>query len=65
MRNLGRTNRETLAFLKKLDGYAEKHGFKNGQAKARLGPESSLLDIHYRRQTAAWRRLDHLKENFK
>jgi len=65
MRSLGRTNRETLAFLKKLDGYAAKHGFKNGQAKVRLGPDSSLLDIHYRRQTAAWRRLDHLKESFK
>jgi Peptidase family M48 len=62
MRSLGRTNRETLAFLRKLDGYAEKHGFKNGHAKVRLGPETSLLDIHYRRQTAAWRRLDHLKE---
>ena len=65
MRSLGRTNRETLAFLKKLDGYAEKHGFKNGKAKASLGPDSSLLDIHYRRQTAAWKRLDHLKESIK
>ncbi len=60
MRTLDRTNRETLAFLKKLDGYAVKHGFREGRAKVRLGPESSLLDIHYRRQTAAHKRLDHL-----
>jgi len=65
MRNLGRSKRETLAFLNKLDGYASKHGFKDGKAKVQLHSDSSLLDIHYRRQTAAWRRLEHLKERIK
>jgi hypothetical protein len=65
MRSLGRSKRETLAFLNKFAGYAESHGFPNGQAKVRLDTESSLLDIHYRRQTAAWRRLAHLKERIK
>ena len=35
--SLGRSKRETLAFLNKLDGYAERHGFQDGQAKVRLG----------------------------
>jgi hypothetical protein len=66
MRGFGRSKRETLAFLYKLDGYATRHGFRDGRAKVRLGVESaSFLDIHYRRQTAAWERLDHLKEKFK
>jgi Peptidase family M48 len=65
MRNLGRSKRESLAFLNKLDGYATRHGFRDGQAKVHLAPDSSLLDIRYRRQTAAWRRLDHLKATFK
>jgi hypothetical protein len=65
MRNLGRSRRETLAFLNKLDGYATRHGFRDGQAKVRLAPDSSLIDIRYRRQTAAWRRLDHLNERIK
>jgi hypothetical protein len=66
MRNFGRSRRESLAFLYKLDGYATKHGFRDGRAKSRMAPEeSSFLDIHYRRQTAAWKRLDHLKENVK
>ena len=63
MRSSGRSKRETLSFLYKLDGYAKKHGFGDGRGKVRLAAESSsLLDIHYRRQTAAWKRLEHLKE---
>ena len=66
MRSFGRSKRESLAFLYKLDGYATKHGFRDGRAKVRMAPEaSSFLDIHYRRQTAAWKRLDHLKEAIK
>jgi Peptidase family M48 len=66
MRGFGRTKRETLAFLYKLDGYATKKGFRDGRAKVRMAADSSsFLDIHYRRQTAAWRRLDHLKEKIK
>jgi hypothetical protein len=63
MRNFGRSRREGLAFLNKLDGYATKHGFHDGRGKVRLSAESaSLLDIRYRRQTAAYKRLEHLKE---
>ena len=66
MRSFGRSKRESLAFLNKLDGYATKHGFRDGRAKARMAPEeSSFLDIHYRRQTAAWKRVEHLKEQMK
>jgi hypothetical protein len=66
MRSFGRSKRESLAFLYKLDGYASKHGFRDGRAKVRMAPESaSFLDIHYRRQTAAWKRLEHLKEPIK
>ena len=66
MASFGRSKRETLAFLYKLDGYANKHGFRDGRGKVRLGADSaSFLDIHYRRQTAAWRRLEHLKEKIK
>jgi hypothetical protein len=65
MQSLGRTKREALAFLYKLDGYATKHGFKDGKAKVEIRPDLSLLDIRYRRQIAAWKRLDHLKERIK
>ena len=66
MRSFGRSKRETLAFLYKLDGYAKRHGFGDGRGKVRLGADSaSFLDMHYRRQTAAWRRLENLKEKIK
>jgi hypothetical protein len=66
MRSFGRSKRETLAFLYKLDGYAKRHGFGDGQGKVRLGVDSaSFLDIHYRRQTAAWKRLENLKQKIK
>jgi hypothetical protein len=66
MRGFGRSKRETLAFLYKLDGYANKHGFRDGRGKVRLAADSSsLLDVHYRRQTAARLRLEHLKESIK
>jgi Peptidase family M48 len=66
MRSFGRSKRETLAFLYKLDGYAKRNGFGAGRGKVRLGADSaSFLDIHYRRQTAAWRRLENLKERIK
>jgi hypothetical protein len=66
MRGFGRSKREALAFLYKLDGYANKHGFRDGRGKVRLAADSSsLLDVHYRRQTAARLRLEHLKESIK
>ena len=62
MRGFGRTRRETLVFLQKLDGYAKKHGFENGRAKPQPGRDISPLENHYRSQTAARKRLKHLKE---
>ncbi|MGO9465706.1 MAG: M48 family metalloprotease [Isosphaeraceae bacterium] len=60
MRTLGRTNRECLAFLNKLDGYAKIHGFENGRAKP--SPDSSFVDNHLPAHTAAYKRLKRLKE---
>ncbi len=66
MRSFGRSKRETLAFLYKLDGYAKRHGFGDGHGKVRLGVDSaSFLDIHYKRQTAAYKRLENLKQKIK
>ncbi|MFI5457249.1 MAG: M48 family metalloprotease [Isosphaerales bacterium] len=62
MQRFGRTRRETLVFLQKLDGYAKKHGFDNGRAKPQPGRDISPLENHYRSQTAARKRLKHLKE---
>jgi hypothetical protein len=66
MRNFGRSKRESLAFLYKMEGYANRHGFGSGRGRVRLAADNaSLLDIHYRRQTAARLRLQHLKEKIK
>jgi len=62
MQRFGRSRRETLVFLQKLDGYAKKHGFDNGRAKPQPGRDTSPLENHYRSQTAARKRLKHLKE---
>ncbi len=60
MRSLGRTNRECLAFLNKLEGYAKIHGFENGRAKP--SPDSSIVDNHLPAHTAAYKRLKRLRE---
>jgi Peptidase family M48 len=62
MQRFQRTRREILVFLQKLDGYAKKHGFENGRVKPQPGRGVSPLENHYRAQTAAWKRLEHLKE---
>ncbi len=59
-RRLDRTNRECLAFLNKLDGYAAARGFANGRAKPK--PGYSLIDNHLPAHTAAYDRLKRLKE---
>jgi hypothetical protein len=61
MQGFGRSRRETLVFLQKLDGYAKSHGFGNGQGKPQPGRDISPLENHYRSHTAAWKRLKHLK----
>jgi hypothetical protein len=62
MRHSGRSDRETLAFLRKLKGYAEKNEFENGRVKPKANGESWPLENHYRAHTATWKRLEHLKE---
>jgi Peptidase family M48 len=61
MQRFQSTRREMLIFLNKLDGYANTHGFADGHAKPQPDRDISLLDNHYRAQTAAWKRLKHLK----
>jgi len=59
MQGLRRTRREILMFLAKLEGYAEKHGFRNG----RITPAPARgVENHYRAKTAARKRSEHLKE---
>jgi len=57
---LDRSNRECLAFLNKLVGYATTHGFAGGRAKPK--PGYSLIDNHLSAHTAPFTRLQHLKE---
>jgi serine/threonine protein kinase len=57
---LDRSNRECLAFLTKLVGYAASHGFPTGRAKPK--PGYSLVDNHFPAHTAPFTRLQHLKE---
>ncbi len=57
---LDRTDRECLTFLNKLVRYAAAHGFTNGRAKPK--PGYSLIDNHLPAHTAAFLRLQHLKE---
>jgi len=63
MQRFGRSRREILIFLQKLDGYAKKNGFENGRSKPKPGSGVSPLENHYRAQTAARKRLKHLKES--
>jgi hypothetical protein len=62
MQRFGRSRREILLFLQKLEGYAKKNGFENGRAKPKPGRDVSPLENHYRSQTAVRKRLKHLKE---
>jgi hypothetical protein len=62
MQRLQRSRREILIFLKKLEGYSKKNGFENGRVKPQAGQGISLLENHYRSQTAARKRLKHLTE---
>ena len=62
MQQIGRTRREILVFLQKLEGYSKNHGFYDGRVKPQPGRDLSPLENHYRAQTAARTRLKHLKE---
>ncbi len=61
MRELARTDRESLAFLRKLEGYAKESGFENGRGKPKPGRDSSPIENHFRAHPAAWKRLKQLK----
>ena len=59
----GRTNRQALAFLNRLVGYADKHGESAGRRKARSAPGdvNQDLDNHWKSAPAAVERLSRLK----
>ena len=61
MQQLGRTRREILVFLRKLEDYSRTHDFYDGCVKPQPGQDLSPLENHYRAQTAARTRLKHLK----
>jgi hypothetical protein len=63
MQRIGRTRREILVFLQKLEGYSKNHGFYEGRVKPQPSRgDLSPLENHYRAQTAPRKRLKHLKE---
>jgi Peptidase family M48 len=58
----GRTRREILVFLQKLEGYSRDHGFFSGRMPPQPGRDLSPVENHYRAQVSARERLKHLKE---
>ncbi len=61
MTQIGRSRREILAFLQKLEGYSREHGFPGGRVPPRPGRDISPVENHYRAQVSARERLKHLK----
>jgi len=55
---LRRSQYKGLKFLRKFKGYAEDHKFPNGHAAP--DPKANPLENHFRANTAAWKRLNHL-----
>ena len=66
MRGFGRSKRESLTFLYKLDGYATERGFRDGRAKVGWVSNFGIVS-RYPLSKADGRlgRLEHLKEKFK
>jgi hypothetical protein len=60
MMQLDHTRRESLAFLRKLEGYARSHGFENGRGQPKPGPEASLPENHLRAHPLVRARLKRL-----
>ncbi len=58
---LDRSRRETLMFLVKFQGHAERNGFKNGRALSDTKSDLMLVERHYRNHPAAWDRFERLK----
>jgi Peptidase family M48 len=62
MELLQRTKRERLAFLRKLMGYSELHGFENGRGKpAKPDEHASPIENHLRAHPAPYKRLKELE----
>jgi hypothetical protein len=62
MTQIGRTRREILVFLQKLEGYSNDRGFFGGRMPPQPGRDLSPVENHYRAQISARERLKHLKE---
>jgi hypothetical protein len=62
---LDRTRRETLAFLRKFQDYAERNGFAEGHTLPKRGEVFTLAEIHFRALPAASERLQRLLAAFK
>lgn len=60
MMQFGHTRRESLAFLRKLEGYARNHGFENERPRLKPGPGASLLENHLKAHPLARARLKRL-----
>jgi Peptidase family M48 len=56
----GRSRHDTMAFLRKLEDYARKHGFENLRRKPGDDPELSPLDNHLRAHPIPRRRIKDL-----
>ena len=58
---IDRTRREALMFLIRLQGHAERTGYRNGREVPEPKSGLTLVENHYRSHPAAWDRLDRLK----
>jgi len=54
MPRLDRTRRESLAFLRKFQGYAQKNGFANGRKPPDPNSNLTLVENHFRAHPAAY-----------
>ncbi len=61
MKQLGRTRREVLMFLRKLKGHSKLNGYEDGRGKPELKPDASPLENHLRADTAPRKRLEELE----
>ena len=59
---LGRDRRKSLAFLRKLESYAEEESFSGGRVKPEPDPDRSVIDNHLRAHVSARSRLENAKK---
>lgn len=58
---LNRSLRQSLAFLRKFQGYSRTNGFVNGRKPPDPKSSFTMVENHFRAHPAAWDRLDRLK----